>query len=211
MPQPTKSDALQLLQHAAATGEADAMLEAGAAALQTGAQQEALAPVQAMVRRHSANARLWQLLGLLNRDLQALAASLEAFTKAAKLLPNDAMIANGLASVTFEAGLPAAELFERAIELDPADRSLWLRLAAAWVQEGQAGAVIGGLEEELAADPGWIEGHKALAKLRWEAGDREGFDRSFERAVAAMPRNAALWLAYVQALTHDKLHERAIT
>jgi tetratricopeptide (TPR) repeat protein len=150
------------------------------------------------------------LLGLLNRDMQDLAASIEAFDKAAKLLPNDAMIANGRACATFEAGLPAIELFERAIELDPADRSLWLRLAAAWMQEGQRDAVLAGLEEELARDPGWIEGHKSLAKLRWEAGDREGFARSFDAAVQAMPRNKALWLSYVQAVAHDNLHERAL-
>jgi cytochrome c-type biogenesis protein CcmH/NrfG len=206
----SKTDALHLLQQAAASGDPDAMLEAGAAALQSSAQQEALAPAQEMVRRHPANARLWQLLGLLHRDLQDLAPALEALTKAARLLPKDPTIANALACVTFEAGLSAAELFERAIELDPADRSLWLRLAAAWAQEGEADAVIGGLEEEVAGNPGWIEGHKTLAKLRWETGDREGFARSFEQAVIATPRNSALWLAFVQALTHDRLHERAI-
>ncbi|MEP6982226.1 MAG: putative 2OG-Fe(II) oxygenase [Sphingomicrobium sp.] len=207
---PSKSDALQLLQKAAAAGDPDAMLEAGAEALQSGAQQEALAPVQEMARRQPGNPRLWQLLGLLNRDMQNLAASIDAFDKAAKLLPNDAMIANGRACATFEAGLPAAELFERAIELDPADRSLWLRLAAAWVQEGQLDAVLAGLEEELARDPGWIEGHKSLAKLRWEAGDREGFARSFDAAVQAVPRNKALWLSYIRAVAHDNLHERAL-
>jgi len=208
---PSRSEASRLLNQAAAAGDVDAMLAAGAAALQSGAQSEALAPVQQMLGRHPGNPRLWQLLGLLNRDLQDSAASLDAFNKASKLLPDDAMIANGLACVTFEAGLPAAELFERAIELDPADRSLWLRLVAAWVQEGQAQGVIGALDQELANDPGWLEGHKTLSKLRWEAGDREGFARSFERAVAAMPANKALWLSYIQAVTHDQLHERALS
>src|SRR5947209_18506548 len=99
MQQPSRSDASQLLTQAAAADDADAMLEAGAAALQSGAQWDALAPLQQMLRRHSGNARLWQLLGLVNRDLQDSAAALEAFRKAAALLPNDAMIANGLASV----------------------------------------------------------------------------------------------------------------
>jgi tetratricopeptide (TPR) repeat protein len=207
---PSKSEASRLLNQAAAAGDVRAMLEAGAAALQSGAQAEAIAPVQQMLRRHPDNARLWQLLGLLNRDLQDSAASLEAFRKAAQLLPNDAMIANGLACIAYEAGLPSAELFERAMELDPADHTLWLRLAAAWMQEGQVDAVLSGLEQELEANPGWIEGHKAFAKLSWEAGDRAGFTRSFDWAVAAMPRNKALWLAYVQAVAHDNLHERAI-
>jgi cytochrome c-type biogenesis protein CcmH/NrfG len=199
-----------MLIEAGATGSVDAMLEAGAAALQSGAQADALGPVQEMLRRHPGNARLWQLLGLLNRDLQDSAASVEAFRRAAQLLPNDAMIATGLASVSYEAGLPAAELFERAIELSPTDRSLMLRLSAAWVQEGQAQAVIDALQEELAADPTWIEGHKTLSKLRWEVGDRDNFTASLDRAVRAAPRDKALWLAYVQVVTHDKLHERAL-
>jgi len=208
---PSKSEASRWLNQAAAAGDVGAMLEAGAAALQSGAQRQALPLVRELLDRHPKDARLWQLFGLLNRDLQDSLSALEAFRNAAALQPNDALTATGLATVTFEAGLPAAELFERAIALDPADRSLWLRLAAAWVQEGQAEPVISVLEEELVNDPSWIEGHRTLAKLRWEAGDREDFTRSFERAVAAVPRNEALWLGYIQAVTHDQLHERALS
>ena len=207
---PSKPEAKQLIDEAAASGDTDAMLAAGAAALQAGAQSDALGPVQQMVRTHTRNARLWQLLGLLNRDLQDSAASLEAFRKAAALMPNDAMIANGLASVTFEAGLPAAELFEHAIELDPSNRELALRLAAAWTQEGQSKLVIDALDEELIANPGWVEAHKTLSKLRWESGDRDGFTRSFDRAVRAMPRSKELWIGYLQAVAHDNLHEHAL-
>lgn len=207
---PTKIETSRLLKQAAAADDADLMLQAGAAALQSGAQAEALLAVGEMVRRHAGNARLWQLLGLLNRDLQDSTLALEAFRKAARLMPDDAMIANGLACITHEAGLPATALFERAIELDPANRDLWLRLSAAWAQEGQGQAVIGVLEEELAADPGWIEGHKTLAKLHWESGERQGFARSFDKALQASPRDQALWLAYVRAVAHDNLHERAL-
>jgi tetratricopeptide (TPR) repeat protein len=150
---PTKIETSRLLKQAVAADNADLMLQAGAAALQSGAQAEALSPVSEMLRRDVGNARLWQLLGLLNRDLQDSAAALEAFRKAAQLMPNDAMIANGLACVTHEAGLPATELFERAIDLDPTNRDLWLRLSASWAQEGQAQAVIGVLEEELGIRP----------------------------------------------------------
>ena len=206
----SKPEAKQLIDEAAASGDADAMLAAGAAALQAGAQSDALGPVQEMLRKHGGNGRLWQLLGLLNRDLQDSAASLEAFRRAGALMPNDAMIAKGLACVTFEAGLPAAELFEQAIELDPTNRDLALRLAAAWTQEGQSELVIEALEDELVANPGWIEAHKALSKLRWESGDRDGFTRTFDRAIRAMPRSKELWLGYIRAVAHDNLHERAL-
>jgi cytochrome c-type biogenesis protein CcmH/NrfG len=210
MAEVSKSQALLLLERAAASGRAEDMLEAGATALEAGAQAEALGPVRRALESHPANGRLWQLLGLIERDLQDFAASVEAFSKASALIPDDAMIANGLACVAHEGGLPAAELFERAIELDPANRSLWLRLVAAWIEQGETGAVTGALEEELVADPSWIEGHKALAKLRWETGDREAFTRSFEQAVRTTPRNPALWLAFVETLSHDKLHEQAL-
>jgi tetratricopeptide (TPR) repeat protein len=206
----SRAGARQMLREAAASRSAGAMLEAGAEALQTGAQADAVGPVQAALREHPDNANLWQLLGLLHRDLQDLAPALNALRKAANLAPNDAAIANCLACATFEAGLPAAELFERSIELDPNDRAQWLRLAAAWVEEGQADAVIGGLDEELAQDPTWIKGHKTLAALRWQLGDRQGFVASFERAVRAQPRNAELWKAYAETLLHDKLHELAL-
>src|SRR5439155_8272553 len=166
MPSPSRSEAREWLGQATAAANVDAMLRAGAAALQSGAPAEAVAPVQALLQRYPDEARLWQLLGLLNRDLQDLASSVEAFRRASRLAPNDAMIADGLATATSEAGLPAAELFERAIDLNPSDRSLWLRLCAAWVQQGQSAAIIGALDEELVADPGWIEGHKTLAKIR---------------------------------------------
>lgn len=210
MPPPTKSEAVHLLGRAAEAGTPEAMLEAGAAALESGAQQESLAPVQEMVRRHPGNARLWQLLGLLSRDVQDSAASLEAFRNASRLMPDDSMIASGLATVAFEAGLRAAELFERALELDPSSSDLALRLAVAWTQQGQASAVIDALDEELAGNPGWIEGHKTLSKIRWEAGDRNGFARSFERALKTVPANRELWLAYGQTLTRDGLHGRAL-
>ena len=203
MQPPSKTEAREMLARAAAEGDADSMLRAGAAALEAGAQADALEPVQALLQSHPKEARLWQLLGLLSRDMQDSALSLDAFRRAARLAPNDPMIADGLATVTFEAGLPAAELFERAIELNPDDRSLWLRLSAAWVQQGQAATIIGALDDELATDPGWIEGHKTLSKIRWEVGDREGFARSYERAVGAMPRSKELWMAYIQAVAYQ--------
>lgn len=186
------------------------MLQVGALALQTGAQAEAVAPVRQVLRRHPKNARLWQLLGLLNRDLQDLPAAVDAFAKAAELLPHDAMIANGHACVAFEAGLPAVGLFENAIRLDPRDRALLLRLAAARIDEGAAEDAIRGLEEAVARYPDWTEAHATLARFKWTRGDREHFTDSFERILKAAPRNAALWQAYAHLLSQDGLHERAL-
>jgi tetratricopeptide (TPR) repeat protein len=150
------------------------------------------------------------LLGLLHRNLEDLAPAVEAFGKAAELLPDDAMIAHGHACVSFEAGLPAVDLFERAIRLSPSDRSIIPRLAAAQIAEGQSETAKAALRRELARNPRWLEGHAALARLRWTTGERDDFVESFEAALQAAPREVALWRAYIETLLHDQLHARAL-
>jgi cytochrome c-type biogenesis protein CcmH/NrfG len=204
------AEARQMLQQAQASGNPDDMLKAGAFALQAGIQAEAVAPVQKTLRSHPEYARLWQLLGLLYRDLEKLAPSVEAFAKAAELAPDDAMIAHGRACVCYEAGLPAAPLFERAMFLDPSDRAMLLRHAAAQIAEGRVEAAIAALEDELSRNPGWREGHAALARVRWNRGERETFCDSYERALLAAPRTVALWGGYVETLLHDQLYARAL-
>jgi Tfp pilus assembly protein PilF len=200
----------QMLQRATASRDAEAMLAAGAAALQAGMQAQAVTPVKNALRRHPANARLWQLLGLLYRGLEDLGPASEAFAKADELAPGDAMIAHGRACVCHEAGLPSVHLFERAVALAPGERSILLRLTAALIAEGQPDAAVATLERELRRDPLWLQGHAALARLRWTLGEREAFADSFERALEAAPREIALWRAYIETLLHDQLHVRAL-
>lgn len=204
------AEAAQMLVRAAASGSAEAMLQAGAAALQTRAWSEALTPVRAALRRHPSDARLWQLLGLLHQKLEDLAAAVEALARAAELAPGDAAIANARACACFDAGLPSAQLFERAIKLAPSDRSILLRHANALAAEGRADAAISRLRQELRRTPGWAEGHATLAQLRWTRGERDDFAGSFEKALATSPRDASLWRAYIQSLLHEGLYERAL-
>ncbi|CAA9530404.1 MAG: TPR domain protein [uncultured Sphingosinicella sp.] len=186
------------------------MLRAGAAALQAGVYADAVPAVANVLRDHHANARLWQLLGLLHRNLEDLAPAVEAFAKAAELLPDDPMIAHARACVCFEAGLPAAHLFERALRLCPPDRSILLRHAAAQIAEGQSEAAVASIQQELLRSPTWIEGHAALARVRWTGGEHEEFTGSFEQALRAAPREVALWRAYIETLLNAQLHERVL-
>jgi cytochrome c-type biogenesis protein CcmH/NrfG len=186
------------------------MLEVGAATVRAGLDAEIVGTVESILRDRPDLARLWQLLGLLYRNLEDRGRSLEAFAKAAELAPDDPMIAHGLATVRFEAGLPAAQAFERATQLAPSNRSIVQQLAAAEIAEGREEAAIARLDDAAARDPLWIEGHKALTRLRWAAGDHDNFTASFERAVLQAPRAADLWRGYVTTLAHDELHERAL-
>lgn len=56
------------------------------------------------------------------------------------------------------------------------------------------------LAAEVAAHPGWIEGHAALSSLRWECGDRKGFLDSYKAALKENPQQATLWNGYIGAL-----------
>jgi tetratricopeptide (TPR) repeat protein len=199
-----------MLLQAKASGDAEALLRAGAAALQAGAYSEAIVPVKNFLRKNRGNARLWQLLGLLHRNLEDLAPAVEAFQKAAELLPDDAMIAHGLACVRFEAGLAAAGHFERALRLAPSDRGILLRLAAARIAEGRGDSAIADVDRELRRTPQWIEAHNALARVRWTSGEQEGFAQSFERALQAVPGDISLWRAYIETFLNAQLFERAL-
>ena len=193
-----------------AGGDPEAMLRAGAAALRAGAYEDAVAPVTSLLRAHPGNPRLWQLLGLLHRNLEDLAPAVEAFGEAAKLLPDDPTIVHGLACVRFEAGLPAAELFERSLLLAPSDRAIVPRLAAALLAEGRGEAAVDALQGELLRNPAWLEGHAALARMRWVLGEQADFADSFERALAAAPGDVALWRAYVETFLNAEQFERAL-
>ena len=118
---------------------------------------------------HSAQAH--QLLGLAARACGDGLAAFEAFRAAAEAAPRDALIAHSHARTALEAGLPAAQLFEAAAALAPQDGAIMLGHAAALLHDGrpQDGAAL--LEELLAANPLWIEGHRGLAGLRGQMGE----------------------------------------
>jgi Flp pilus assembly protein TadD len=155
-----------------------------------------------LAARIPGNARVWQLLGLAHRQEQQSEAALKALTHAAGLAPNDARIANGYATASFEAGIASAALFDRARRLSPGDPELLLSHAAALVADGQptkdAEAII---EPLVATHPEWARGHEALANWRWMSGNASDFARSFAPAVRLRPTDLALRFAWYRALS----------
>lgn len=164
----------------------------------------ALKLLEPLASRESGSARLWQHLALAFRDEQQSGAALEAIRKAARLAPTDSRIVNALATITLEAGLSAAELFEAARKLSPHDREVALSLAAAWVADGQPAEGAAVIMPLLAADPSWERGHTALATLRWTNFGPDGFDASFAAAAARRPKDLALRLGWYRALAHAR-------
>ncbi|ASK86968.1 2OG-Fe(II) oxygenase family protein [Sphingorhabdus sp. SMR4y] len=57
--------------------------------------------------------------------------------------------------------------------------------------------------------PDWVDGHAALARMRWEYGDSENFTGDLESALAKQPANAGLWNLYVDLNAKAGLYQRA--
>ncbi|HEX8261938.1 MAG TPA: putative 2OG-Fe(II) oxygenase [Allosphingosinicella sp.] len=183
---------------------------AGLKALKAGLEPEGLALLEAARRSAPGDARLWQVAGLLHRQLEDLEPAIAMMTRAAELAPRDPLIAHTLARVHLEAGLPSVELFEAARRLAPHDGEILLGLVAAVEDIRGPAAAIVALERLLSGRPGWVAGLELLMRLRWLCGDREGFTADFERALAADPRNIGLWRSLITALTRGDQYELAL-
>ncbi len=74
------------------------------------------------------------------------------------------------------------------------------------IAEARARAALGDpqaldrLQAMLRQAPDWLDGHVALAQLRWEAGQGETFLEEFERALQQLPGHAGLWFRYMNAI-----------
>lgn len=180
--------------------DADAIFAAGVKAVNGDLEEEVLPILEAAAARHSGDARMWQALGLAHRKREDLEPAVAAFAKAAALAPADGLIAHSLARASLEAGLPAVELFERALRLVPSDDGIYLGWLAAEYAEGRLDEAIEMLELQLRRHPTWLSGHATLCRLRWLRGERDDFASSYEAAVAAAPRDLAGWREWADAL-----------
>ncbi len=118
--------------------------------------------------------------------------------------PADPGLAFFLAQTRYELGDPAADLFAHAASLAPAHKDILRNQALALVSEGRRDEARTLLEVELAADPAWLDGHKALGTLEWADGNKDGFSNSLATASRKQPENAALWLAWFRNLAQAR-------
>jgi tetratricopeptide (TPR) repeat protein len=190
--------------------DADAAFNAAIDALNNQLEPEGLALLERARTLHRDDPRLWQMTGLLHRQLDDLEPAIAALRKAASLAPRNGLIAHSLARAHLEAGLPSVELFRAAHQLAPQDGDLLLGLASALAAEVGPGAAIEELERILDANPGWIPGLETVTRLRWECGDRDGFAAAYERSIARAPRDIRLWRSLVITLVQGDLYEAAL-
>lgn len=141
--------------------------------------------------------------GMALRAEERMAEAEAAFARARTWAPNDATAAKCFAQIRFERGHPAAALFAAARALAPADLDLLRNEALALAAEGAAERGIALLAGAVAARPGWLDGQRVLASLRWTQGQGDPF-AGYATGVAAEPGNAALWLAWFGAVAQQR-------
>ena len=132
-----------------------------------------------------------------------------AIARARALAPGDRLIAFLRAQSAYELGHPAAALFAEAVRAWPDNLDARRNLALALASQGDVAAARGVLEAALAENPGWLDGHRVLASLRWASGDAQGFDESFPVALAALPRQQGLWLGWFSSVAQLRDWPRA--
>lgn len=130
------------------------------------------------------------------RQRQDVDHAVEVIDQAAKAAPNHSQIAAVRAQLHYETWRPAAELFGHALKLLPGDLQLLRNKALALSVEGDRAGAQALLEQQLASQPAWVDGHNVLTKMRLTSGDMGTHDRSFDEACQRLPSSLPLHLAW---------------
>jgi tetratricopeptide (TPR) repeat protein len=174
-----------------------------------GRLDEALAELDLVAAARPSDARVPSARGAILLQLGRLGEAAEAYDSALAADPNRVRAVLGRARVAMERGEEEAPAFyRRAAALTPGDPQVLLGLAEAMEMQGDP-AAIPTLADAVAAQPGWAEGQKVLARMRWEAGEGRAFTRDLEAALAARPRARELWLALASSLAEAELNKEA--
>jgi tetratricopeptide (TPR) repeat protein len=190
---------------AASPGLIDARFNRALLLQRLGRLEEALSEMERVASMRPGDPRIQSARGSLFRALGRLDEGAAAYDAALRLQPERPTALHGRARIAMERGeIDASERFRRALAVTSGDPMLRLGLAEALEAEGKPGAVEC-LAEAVAERPEWVEGQAALARMRWEAGEGTDFTRDLEHAVAIMPQNRDLWLAYAAALADADL------
>jgi uncharacterized protein (TIGR02466 family) len=190
--------------------EADAALFREAVAAWDRGDAESLLPKLERALPASGDYRLWHIHGLILRRAERHGDALQSLRKAVELAPAAPNPAHALARTLLEAGMDSVDAYARALGLSPGDPELILGLAAALTAERRVNDAIAGLERSVSLKPDWVQAHAQLSKLRWMQGEREGFARSFDEALAKVPRSLELRREQIITLTHAEHWDDAL-
>lgn len=190
-------------------GMPPAMLNRALVLESSGRAAETRRELRTMVQRHPAESRGWTALGAVEKAAGDLAAAAASFDRALALQPADPAALGGRARVALERAEPdVIARYEHAVRVVPDDRQFMLDEAEA-LTGARLADPLRRLTAAVGTDPRWAEGQLALARLRWEWGEKGSFNDAIEAALAVDPDNAPLWAGYVTLLGDCRLDEAA--
>lgn len=209
------------------TGDLDRALQAYARALQfnpafaparigqaivlqkLGRHAEALAAIDLLAPGQRSGAQAATVRGASLKALGQLEEAAQAFDAALAADPNRVTAMIGRAGIAMHRGEESASsLLRRAASAQPDRPAIQLQLAEALEAEGNPEA-LRVMANAVRAHPDWPEGQMTLARMRWEAGDTDGFTEAIEARLATMPDQPALWHALTSALAAADRHRAA--
>ena len=206
------ADALILFEQALAImpGLVEAGLNAAIACLRLGRAGRAVAILTALETAPDITANYWRIRSDAERQAGAFRAASHSMTKARALAPHDQRMARSNARLALERSDPQVlSAHEQALDLIPGDPNLLHDYAQALAVQGRLPEALeytAALVEHL---PGWIDGLKLHAELRWAAGDRSGFADHFARSAAMADATAPIYLAWSETLSGVDRHDDA--
>ncbi|MCJ2188158.1 2OG-Fe(II) oxygenase family protein [Novosphingobium beihaiensis] len=178
--------------------DAKVLAELAELALANGSEAEAEPRLAEYLASHPGDVALLHWTAMLRRALDRREEAITALEQALRYAPDNPGLMHALAHVTLEAGRPAAALFEQAVRLAPAKGEIRLGLASARFAQGEGERGFAELDAMLAANPGWMEGHRQYAQIAALLGKGGMSLSSIDRALARFPQG-------------DDLHRMAIT
>lgn len=151
-------------------------------AMQAGRGEDSVNLLRALWRHRPGHPEAGQLLGFALRQEQRLSEADAVFSETLQSAPDAPALLFGQAQTRFELGLPAAALFAKVQAAMPGDAEIVRNRAAAMAAEGDRQGAEALLLAAVRAQPGWLDGHKVLASLRWTGGDAATFAASYAEA-----------------------------
>jgi tetratricopeptide (TPR) repeat protein len=194
----------------AKSASVEAICKAASEALDREREEDAIPLVEAALASQRNNASLWQWLGLLYRGLDDRAAAISAYEKACLNAPQDPKIVHGHARVVLEAGLPAVDLFEKALRLAPNEGDVILGLAAAKLAIGAGDQALDDLDGILNVHPFWLQGQRERIQLAWILGRGDQSFDTIKSALRSAPRDIGLWQTGILALAEAGMYDAAL-
>ncbi len=179
---------------------ADALVNLGLALRSMGEIGEALEALRLAVKIAPLSARAWHVLALAHRDNDDLDAAAAALDQSLELVPRNAAAMQVRARIEADRGRPALGHYLRAARQAPRDVDIAIGLAVSRFEEGDAAGALQDLERFVEMHPQAQKVHVALARLRWQMGDREDFARSFDVALERVPDPGELQVAHFGTL-----------